>query len=139
MFSICWSWSMKWRIVAFERLRNARAFSGKSSVEMPITENAIRSSRQASRSSEAISSTQGPHQLAQTLIRSGRPRYSASGREGPFKPRSVASRKTPPIGTSPGVAEASGEASRTSNRRTQFLPNRSILKLWLRRAPIDDR
>jgi hypothetical protein len=58
----------------------------------------------ASRSSEAISCRQGPHQLAHTLMMSGLPRKCDSGTDGPLRPFSRASRSTPPTGTSPGVA-----------------------------------
>src|SRR3982074_1320917 len=71
-----------------------------------------------SRSKEAISSLQGPHQLAHTLINSGRPPKELKCRGGPFSPCSVASGKLAPMGTSPGVA-ADGFARAMQSKRVQ--------------------
>src|ERR1700682_857130 len=86
-------------------------------------------SRHASRSNDAISSLQGPHQLAQTLMISGLPRNSLNFRDGPFSPRSVASRSVPPIGTSPEVfAIAAGFATARHSKKTHR--HRSIMGLY---------
>lgn len=73
-------------------------------------------SRHASRSSDAISALQGPHQLAQTLMSSGLPRNALKSCDGPFRPCIFAARRIPPTGTSPGVsAMAAGVATARHN------------------------
>jgi hypothetical protein len=92
-------------------------------------------SRHASRSNDAISSLQGPHQLAQTLMISGLPRNALSFRGGPFSPVSVASGSVPPIGTSRGVfANPAGIATARHSRRAP--KHRSIVVLLFVRSPI---
>src|ERR1700730_2213343 len=74
---------------------------------------------QASRSKEAISSLQGPHQLAHTLINSGRPPKELKCRGGPFSPCSVESGRIAPMGTSPGGFAADGFARAMQSKRVQ--------------------
>lgn len=100
--SICNRLSMNWLIVALEAASHCLARAGSSSVEMPMILKWRAGSSHASLSREAISSLQGPHQLAQTLMISGLPRNSDSFRGGPLSPCRVASRTVSPIPTSPG-------------------------------------
>jgi hypothetical protein len=54
---------MEWLIVAFEAFSSAMAKFTWSSVEVPMIKNDSARPYQASRSSDAISARQGPHQL----------------------------------------------------------------------------
>jgi hypothetical protein len=76
----CGAESMKWFSVAFDCLSHARALLRSSSVEMPMMVYRAPVSLQASCSSEAASLRHGLHQLAQTLMISGRPLKLASDR-----------------------------------------------------------